>query len=157
VVGAVWLLAPRDLYPRFFVWLVPVVAACTAVAIQRRRWLLVAAVPLVVAQAVRLAPSLTEAELANRSAARMTDRAAAAGRRVCTFGLSNLALEAYTSRVRELGRQLNGLNRCDVVVQVFTPVASELTWPPEVAAGFPRRLVLPAAHPGVVSARVPLQ
>jgi hypothetical protein len=157
VVGAVWLLAPRDLYPRFFVWLVPVVAACVAVAIQRRRWLLAAAIPLLVVQAIRLAPTLTEAELANRSAARITDQAVAHGRRVCTFGLSNLALEAYTTHVRELGPQLDGLDRCDVVVQVFTPVPSELTWPPQVAASFPRRLVLPAAHPGVVSARVPLQ
>lgn len=156
VVAVVWILAPRDLYPRFFVWLVPLVTALAALAIQRRPRLVVLALALVVVQATRLGPSLGESELANRSAARLANQAAASGKRVCTFGLSGPALEAYTRRVRELPT-LDGLPECDVVVQVFTPVASEASWPPQVATLFPHRMILPAAHPGVVSARLPLQ
>src|SRR5436190_8493970 len=118
VVGAVWILGPRDLYPRFFIWLVPLVTALAALAIQRRPWLVVLALALVV-QAVRLGPTLEQSELANRSAAGIADQAAASGKRVCTFGLSDAALEAYTRRVRELPT-LDGLGECDVVVQVFT-------------------------------------
>jgi len=156
VVGAVWILGPRDLYPRFFIWLVPLVTALAALAIQRRPWLVVLALALVVVQAVRLVPTLEQSELANRSAAGIADQAAASGKRVCTFGLSDAALEAYTRRVRELPT-LDGLGECDVVVQVFTPVPSEASWPPQVARLFPHRMMLPAMHEGVVSWRSTLR
>src|SRR4051794_40169777 len=151
-IAAVWVLAPRDLYPRFFVWLVPLVTVLAALAIHRRPRLVVLALSLLVVQVVRLAPSLGESELANRSAARIADRAAASGHRVCTFGLSGAAVEAYTRKVRELPT-LDRLADCDVVVQVFTPVPSEAAWPPQVAMLFPHRLLLSAAHDGVVSSR----
>ena len=157
LIALTWVAAPRDLYPRFFVWLVPAVGLVAARAIARHRWAAVLGVAVVITQLVRVAPSLTESDLASRDASDIARQAQAGGARVCTFGLSSFALEPYLKGVRSLPDLGPGqLRRCDVVVQVFTPVADETSAPRAVALEFPSRRVLPAQHPGVVRSRRPL-
>jgi hypothetical protein len=154
VVIVTWLAAPRDLLPRFFIWLVPAVGVLVAAAVARHRWATVLAAGAVVAGVVHFAPTLTESSLANREAAALADRLTGRGLSVCTVGQSNFALEVYTHRVRAVATA--ELGSCDAVVQVFTPVPDEVAAAPRLAPGFPFRRVLPARYPGVISSRAPL-
>jgi hypothetical protein len=104
VVLGLWLVVrPRDLYPRFFVWAVPAVAAAAAVGLSRvgqRRFMTPAvAIACVFAFAVSVHGNTSD-EFANRAAATYVAAAQSRGEAVCGLGTSTEALGPYATQVR---------------------------------------------------------
>lgn len=124
VIAGAWVVAPTDLYPRFFVALVPGVAAVAGVGVQRLlhagRAQASAAVALMVvaltANTAAMLPTLRTPPLGNRAVARIVDRIDQAGATPCVLVGSYEPMEAY--RRMEIVRSAADLRGCDVVVSV---------------------------------------
>jgi hypothetical protein len=99
----VWVVAPVDLYTRFFVWLVPAVTTMTvagAVHVGRRRdwWRLLGwagCLVIIGAQLLMILPTAERSMIANRSAAAVLTRTSQAGASVCVLATSWEALDVY--------------------------------------------------------------
>jgi hypothetical protein len=117
VVGVLWMVAPTDLYPRFFVWLVPAAAWVVAAGVERTPRLGPLLVAASVAASLASLPPLMADELANRQAAALVEPLRAEGRHVCGLGWSAEAFGPYLDVV-PTGR----LAGCDVAV-VLVPSA----------------------------------
>lgn len=149
-----WLVAPLDLYPRFFIWLVPAVAYAVAVGISRHKWLAVILPALVVVQAVRFGPNFRRSDMANREAARIAREVARTGRASCIFGgLSAYGMEAYDSSVEIVGAAPHP-PACEVIFQL-TPgnPTGDGGIPVGWRSTFRYRRVLRAIGPGIALAR----
>jgi len=123
VFATLWLVvAPRDLYPRFFVWALPAVAlgAATGLAQLRARRVATGAVVLAcVAMLWSVSASLTVDEFSNRAVAPVVRAAQARGERVCGLGTSTEALSVYASNVAPV-YSAEAMNSCDMLV-ALTP------------------------------------
>lgn len=119
VVAGLWLvLAPRDLYPRFFVWAVPGVAVLAALGLGRlhRRALVTAAVVVACAGSFVVGyRDRSSDDLANRAVAGPISAAQARGEEVCGLGSETEALAAYATGVRPVDTS-TGFAGCDVLV-----------------------------------------
>ena len=141
-----WLLAPRDLFPRFFVWSVPAVALAAAVgltSIRLRALVLVAAL-------VALLPSLHGYRsdlMINRVAAPYVKSVQARGGNACGIGFATETLPAYVDGVHPVARadQLGG---CAISVAVLPKVDAALVAVAERV--YPHRRWLRARIPGVL-------
>jgi hypothetical protein len=149
VVLALWVvLRPMDLYPRFFVWLVPGVVLLAARAVRWRPALAIlaaAAVPMALSEALHT----TGDAYANRAVAATVDAAATQGLEVCTVGLTNEVLVAYTTRFTSVQR-LEQLNACDVTLELV-PTTAQLE--AELKRRFPDVVRIPTAVTGEVFVR----
>ncbi len=104
-----WLVArPLDLYPRFFVVVVPAVALAAASMVARRPIL---AVPVLVAAAA-MAPFAPPSDFGLRATAEVLERSIDRGAQPCAVGSE--ALVAYLTVVPEFSPNL----RCDVIAKV---------------------------------------
>jgi hypothetical protein len=154
IVLVLWVIAPRDLYPRFFIWLLPAVGYVVAVGVSRRRVLVLAVAAFVVVEAVRLGPNWSKSELANRGAGHIAVRVASAGGTPCAFWQAVPAMEAYDSRVKRVFLA-PGPPACDVIVQLTPFDLHGGPLPARWRRAFPYRRVLRAAQPGSVYSRKP--
>lgn len=115
MLGIVWtVLAPVDLYPRFFVWLVPGLAALGALGVARWRPVMV---PAGLAVLAMIAVQVDQWPKDHRSlprAAAVVDAARARNQRPCAIG--GEALAAYTRIPPEASPDPSG---CDLVVRII--------------------------------------
>jgi hypothetical protein len=118
LVLAVWLYGPFDLYPRFFLWAVPLLAVAVAVAVDRApRLAWVGGLAVLLTLGPQLG-SLRQPELANRSGARLL----ATVRRPCAMGWSTEGMGPYRApRVRQVDSPTD-LVGCDAAL-VLKPAA----------------------------------
>jgi len=156
IVAATWLGAPQDLYPRFFIWLVPAVAFVVAAGVARHPSLAVLVAIAFVVQVVRAEPDFARSEIANREAGQLAARVTAAGGRACAFSLSAFAMEPYGPGVLSVSVTRRP-PPCDVVFQLTAGgPASAIELPPSWRSAFPFRRSLDAVSPGVAFGREPL-
>jgi glycosyltransferase involved in cell wall biosynthesis len=118
-VVVVWLvLAPLDLYPRFFIWLAIPLALAVALAAQRLPPL---TLPLIVAAIVLMVhidlAHWTQNPLPDQQAARVIQAARGQGQTPCVFPLIRGSLLAYTNAPREI-TDPNQLQRCQLVLSI---------------------------------------
>ncbi|HXY17533.1 MAG TPA: glycosyltransferase family 39 protein [Gaiellaceae bacterium] len=116
--GVVWLVVtPRDLYPRFLVWLVPAVAILVGAATGRSRL----ALPLALFAAIAMArvdiPRWTLNPLPSEQAADLVTDTRALGDRPCVLPEVRGALMAYTATPPE-ATKLRELRGCDLSIGV---------------------------------------
>jgi hypothetical protein len=112
MVTSVWVYGPFDLYPRFFVWAVPLLALAVAVATARDRrlmWLGLVAVGLTLAPQIG---ALRGDELANRSGGRLL----AAYDRPCVAGWSGQAMGPYWPANATQVARARDYDDCDAVL-----------------------------------------
>lgn len=143
VLVALWLAGPADLYPRFFIWLIPAVAWMVAGGIERapRVGTLLAVASVVVSLASL--PPLTEDELANRRAAAILRPLQAAGHRVCGLGWSAEAFGPYLD-IQPTDR----LDGCEAAAVLVPSAHPELIR--QASRRFRSRARLEALTPGIV-------
>jgi len=157
LVLAAWIVAPTDLYPRFFVWLLPGVGLLVGEGVARYRssGLLVGVV--VLAHIARLGPTLTRDDLGNRQAARIAEQVATGGRSPCALGgLTAAAMEAYYSPIKVVGLTFRPPT-CVVVFQLTPgPSVKDVEVPDSWRAAFPYRTVLDPPSRGVAFSGVSL-
>jgi len=119
VVLGLWLgLAPRDLYPRFFVWVVPAVVLAAAAGLYRLGARRVTTAAVAVACLFSFAVSVdgyASDEVANRAAAGRVAAARSRGERVCGLRESTEALAPYAQHVRFVYAKTD-FARCDLLV-----------------------------------------
>jgi hypothetical protein len=153
-VVAVWLVAPFDLYPRFFLWLAPLPAVGVAAAVASRRAVLVLVALVVVAQLVVAWPRVTEDPYASRTVRDVFARVAAAGERPCALDThTSIRLTAYTADFSvPTGRA--GVDACAVAV-LLAPAGSRSQPVRDAEASFPHRTTLDARHDATLWSRVP--
>jgi hypothetical protein len=152
---AVWVVAPFDLYPRFFLWLVPLVAVGVAAAVASRRAVLVLVALVVVAQLWVAWPRLTADPYASRTVRDAFARVRADGGRPCALNaFTSLRLVAYTSAFSVPTRPA-GLRSCAVVATLATAPGSRSRWERAADAEFPYRVTLDARDNGVLWSRLP--
>jgi hypothetical protein len=153
MVAAAWLVGPEFLYSRFFIWLLPGVAALAGVAVARRPVLAILVVVAAGAQVVTALPGLGQDQFPNRVAAGLVSRAKLTGSRPCAIRSTATTLAAYTQDVT-IVRAPSQLDACDLVVVAEGPFDPGLV---RAAAGrFPYSLVLPARKPGIAFSRAAL-
>lgn len=162
VVLVVWLGAPRELFTRFFVWLVPAVAAGVAVAVARSRLAVAVVVGVAGFQLAALVPHMGRAEVANRAAARIVGAVEARGATACTLGLSDEPLLGYTrlfTALRHVDSEADRrrLQRCAVAVQVAGVRPEDQPLVDAASALFPYSAALPAQTPGRVFSVRPIE
>lgn len=124
VVILVWVLGPRDLFSRFFVWSLPAVALAAAVGLASIR---IPALVLVAAP-VALLPSLHgygSDTLINRVAAPYVQSVRARGGHACGIGSATETLAAYVDGVQRIERA-DQLARCQVSVVVRPATEAQL-------------------------------
>lgn len=151
-IAATWLLLrPADLYPRFFVWLVPALAFSAAAAVAR--WPAAAAVACVAVAALVAADARqwTQNPLPDRQAAQLVADARTRGDRPCVLPWVRGSLLAYTSAPHEVTRPRR-LVRCDVVVGNPADARSLRR---AAQRDLPYEWVLRATTPFLVFSRVP--
>lgn len=143
VLVALWLAGPADLYPRFFIWLIPAVAWMVAGGIERapRVGTLLAVASVVVSLASL--PPLTEDELANRRAAAILRPLQAAGHRVCGLGWSAEAFGPYLD-IQPTGR----MDGCEAAAVLVPSAHPELIR--QASRRFRSRTRVEALTPGIV-------
>ena len=150
VVLVAWLLAPTDLYVRFFIWLVPAAAYLVALGVRRFPWLAVLVAGFVIVEALRFGPNLSRSDMPNRTAAALAREVARSGGVPCAFGpLSAEAMEAYDANVETV---LPGPDppACDLLLAVYAPQgAGSVRLPATWRELFRYRTVLPAISSGV--------
>jgi len=150
LVLAAWIVAPTDLYPRFFVWLLPGVGLLVGQGVARYRSLGLLVGVVVLAQIARLGPALTRDDLGNRQAARIAEQVATEGRSPCALGgLTAAAMEAYllTHRGRRTDLSAPRL-RCRLSADSWT-IGQDVEVPDSWRAAFPYRTVLDPPSRGV--------
>lgn len=157
LVCAIWLVAPTDLYPRFFVWLLPAIAYVVALAIKRYRPLIVLIAAVVAVEALHAGAAYTRSDLPNRTASKIAEAVKRAGGTPCALGgLAAAAMEAYDTAVRTVNLTPR-LPTCSVLLVVFLPVPVDtFTLPSTWRSAFPYREVLSAEHPGIAYWRHPI-
>jgi hypothetical protein len=120
-----WLvLAPFDLYPRFFIWALPAVALGAASGLARipaRRATTVAVVLACLSMLWSVSGALTVDAFANRAVAPIIRAAQHRSERVCGLGTSTEALAVYSSNVAQVDTA-GAMSQCDVLV-ALTPSA----------------------------------
>jgi hypothetical protein len=122
VVTLVWLMAPRFLYPRFFLWLSPVVAVAVAVAVAKRPIALALVLVLVGLQVHTAWPRLTTDVFPNQQAARIFERVRQHGGTACATDVyTGLRLIGSTSPFLVLPSVKKG--PCTVAFRIGTPAA----------------------------------
>jgi hypothetical protein len=152
---AAWLAAPFDFYPRFFLWLVPLVAVGVAAAVASRRAALVLVVLVVLAQLWGAWPRLTESPYATRTVRDVFARVRADDRRPCALNVyTSLRLVAYTSDFSVPTRPA-GLQSCAVLATLATGDGPPTRWERAANAEFPYRVSLDARDDGVIWSREP--
>jgi hypothetical protein len=120
-VVAAWLIAPGYLYPRFFVWLVPIPAIAAAAMVARRHLAIVLVLVVVVLQVHTVWPRLTADLYPNREAGRIFDEVTARHGRACVLNpFAALRLEAYTPSAKGIF-QPSQLDPCTVAFAINTP------------------------------------
>lgn len=152
----VWLVAPENLAPRFFVWVVPglAVVAATAVVASTRQGLVFALVTVAaISSVVGVSTDYTTSRNAYPEVATVIDRAAASGANVCVSDLSVPPILAYT-RSFEAVVELEDLSGCDVLAVVEPGLDEEYVEAAEEL--FPRRMWFPARDPAIVFSRTQL-
>jgi hypothetical protein len=111
----IWLvLHPLDFYPRFLVWLVPVVAVGAATAVARYPKLACVAFLAVAAMVSSQVSTWTRDPIASRQVAQIVDETRARGQIPCAAGYSSEVIFGYTSKARAVFTpdQLRG---CDLL------------------------------------------
>jgi hypothetical protein len=111
----IWLLLhPLDFYPRFLVWLVPVVAFGAATAVARHPKLACVALLAVAAMVSSQVSTWTRDPIASRQVARIVDETRARHQIPCAAGYSSEVIFGYTSKARAVftPEQLHG---CDLL------------------------------------------
>jgi hypothetical protein len=152
VVG-VWVIGPYDLYPRFFVWLAPLVALGAAAAVLHdRRWTVVV-VAVVALQVATVWPRLTTDPVASGRVAEVFARVRRAGGTPCVVDdFTRLRLIGYTRDFAVVG-SADQLPACDVVASLDR---SHGPGPARDAdRAFPHRRVLRARNNGLLWSRLP--
>ena len=119
--ASLWLvLAPYDLYPRFFVWACSAVAAAAAIGLTRllARTLAVAAI-LTAATSMAFASvsNYTTNPLITRDIAPLAHQVQAQGGTVCGIGTSTETLAAYTPNIHQIP-DATRLPQCDLAIVV---------------------------------------
>ena len=150
----IWLVAPFDLYPRFFLWLVPLPAVAVGVAVARRPFALALVAAIVIVQVVTVWPRLTEDPFASHTVAAVFTRVRAKGGLPCTIDdFGTLRLLGYR---RDFGvaASREQMRHCTVAVLLAPAPASG---PARNAdAVFRYRGALPARAKGVLWSVVPI-
>ncbi len=154
VTALAWVSAGTDLAPRFFVWMVPLVAVLAAAAVGRWPPAGLAVAVAVVASVWSVAPAWTAAANPYPEAAALVDAQAAAGRSVCVLDLSVPPLLAYTDRFDAVTRA-GQLDACDVVVTVAPTLDAALA--DAADRRFADRTVLGPPGEALVWSREPLE
>jgi hypothetical protein len=154
---AVWLVAPFDLYPRFFLWLAPLPAVGVAIAVASRRAVALVVVPIVVAQLWVAWPRLTEDPYASRTARDVFARVTATGERPCALdAFTSIRLTAYTTRF-EVPTEQPGLELCAVVVMLGAAEEPRPRSVRDADESFPHRTTLNARHDATLWSRAPTE
>ncbi len=151
VSAVVWLGSPRDLYPRFFVWLVPAVALLAAVPVRHSRFaLLLAGVALAAMLRVDIRFWTTN-PVPSAQAALLVERARTQGERVCVLPEIRGALMAYTSAPAEASNP-GRLRACDIILGAALDPRGLLS---DARRTHPYRWSLHAETPYIVYSRRP--
>lgn len=147
VLAGVWAVAqPAELYPRFFMFLLPAAAYLVAASVSRWPYLvLLVGAGCLVAVGFQ-APTYNQPQLALREAAQVLE----SNRGGCAIPLDQQVLPAYTTSYT-LARTPGDLDACAYVVVVTWNLAPAMA--DAVSTEFPHRRVLPAAYPGLVLTR----
>jgi glycosyltransferase involved in cell wall biosynthesis len=121
---SIWLwLAPRDLYPRFLIWLAPLLAVAVAASIRR----IPVALPLVAVAAVVMihidVRHWTQNPLPNREAAQLVRATRRDGGKPCVLPLIRGSLLAYTKIPHEVTKA-SQLRECQLVLGLPVDPAS---------------------------------
>jgi hypothetical protein len=145
-------LAPRDLYPRFLVWLVPGLAVLVAATVRRFPIAVVAA-----AVVVGLMIDLDEAHwttppLPGRQTAALVRHLAGEGRRVCVLPYTSGALMAYLRQPPHEVSTPEGFTACDAIVALAIGPHRLLL---VARTDFPYHVELAAITPMVIRCRRP--
>jgi len=146
IVVLLWLLAPRDLYSRFFVWSIPAVALAAAVGLASIRLpaLVLVAAPLALLPSVH---GYGRDALINRVAAPYVKSVQTRGGHACGIGYATETLPAYVDGVEHIVRS-DQLAHCQISVAV------EPTNDPNLVAAasrfYPHHLWLGARTPGLL-------
>jgi hypothetical protein len=156
VLGAVtviWLMAPRFLYPRFFLWLSPAVAVAVAIAVARRPILVALVLVLVGLQVHTVWPRLTSDPYPNRQAARIFDAVRAHGGIPCAIdSYTGQRMIGYTTQFA-IPRSFEQAKQCTVALRIGGP-AAQLDGSFDRA--FPHHVRLDAETPGVLWSAQPI-
>jgi hypothetical protein len=143
----IWLVVqPEFLYPRFFLWGVPAVAAAVAVAVRRHRALAIVLVLAAVLQINAQIDHRYDIQAPVRLAGRVVDAATHEGERVCVDTVTRSPLIVAT-RSFTVARTAGELDRCDLLVTLLPQAL------PIIAVARERyrfASVLPAVTPGLV-------
>lgn len=147
-----WLvIRPWDLYPRFFIYLIPGCAYLMAAAI--KRWIVLAPVVVLGAAAaiVSSVPEYTTDPLALRQAANAVHEADASGQRLCIIHEDEQMLGAYAPSGFVVVTSADQLPTCDEVMVVSWGVDVPIR--DEAGREFPRWTRFPAVYPTVLLMR----
>ncbi len=144
-----WVSSPRDLYPRFLVWLIPGVALFVAITATRSRLILPLVGVAVIAMTEVDARYWTTNPVPSLQAARTVQDARADGDRPCVFPDIRGALMGYTATAREVST-VGELSRCGIVLggSFDSPHLRS-----EARETFRYRWILPAETPYIVYSR----
>jgi hypothetical protein len=126
-----WIASPEFIYSRFYLWVLPVIAAVVASVVARRPALVWVVAAALGAQVVTQLPGLGEPQVPNRIAGALVTRAQRDGLRTCAIGSTGTTLAAYATGYVTV-RHPEGLASCDLVV--------------DAEGGFNRPLVAAAAR-----------
>jgi hypothetical protein len=152
-VGGIWIIGPFDLYPRFFLWLLPLTALGAAAAVGRRPLLVLLVGAIVVVQLFSSWPRLTQDYIASATVARVFDRVDQAGGRPCTIDtFASIRLLGYRNEF-SLASTRGQMGHCTVAVLLGAAPHSKLAR--DANATFRYRTVLKARRNGTLWSTVP--
>jgi len=139
-VTAIWIgLHPLDLYPRFLVWLVPVVAAAAAWFVARHPRGIALVAIAILAMIVTDATAWNTAPIASRAVAQTVEQARADHLRPCATNWDGNVLAGYTDAVTSVKLPASAL-ACDVVFGIAQRSSALLG---QIACGYRTVRVLP--------------
>lgn len=152
-VAGIWVVGPFDLYPRFFLWLLPLTALGAAAAVGKRPLLVVLVALVVAVQLVTAWPRLTEDPIASGEVAQVFSRVRAVGGRPCTVDdYASLRLLGYTTN---FSLAVNRAQMGHCTVAVLLGVAPESRPALDADATFRFRWTLRARQDGTIWSKVP--
>jgi hypothetical protein len=154
-ITGIWVIGPFDLYPRFFLWLLPLVALGVAAAVGRRPRFVLLVGAIVVVQLVSIWPRLNEDPVANATAADVFARVEERGGRACTIDTrASQRLLGYAADFT-VATSREEMERCSVAVRLGPAVTAEPSR--DADSIFPYRSVLHAREDGRLWSRVPVR
>ena len=153
ILSAAWVAGPSWLDSRFFVWLVPAVAALAGVAVARRPRLAHLAVACAAVQLLVYLHGATRSDVPNRIGAAFIRASQEKGDAACALGRTRAGLLAYVDEVG-WAREPAHLAGCDLAVEAAGPRIQPLAG--AACERFAYLLTLPAKNPGAVFADQPL-